>query len=173
MVAVVVIPLAVGLLYAKFLLMKLQRRITSANQLQDESTNDTVPETISGMNFASFSQSRLSDMKTNAVVRLWWKKQQRIHGVSIDNDIESQVRRPATIQTPQKPTASTKRESTPKHKKHSKDKDALKEKKKKSDTASEEDKKKEKKKKLDTDDERRQNKKEKKKKKHDDHRDAV
>jgi hypothetical protein len=125
MVAVVVLPLVFGLLYAKFLLIRLQKRITSTGQIQDESTNQNLSENLPGTAIVALPHSRLSDMKTNAVFRLWWKKQQKIHGVSMDNDIESQVRHPAAQSTGRAVILSSKRETSQKHKKHSKDANPL------------------------------------------------
>lgn len=92
MVGIVVIPLLIGLIYAKVLISRLRDEMKKKPTEDDETVESISFPLDIGQKTFSF-QTRLSDMKTNAVLRLWWKKQHRIHGVSlIEADVEAQTR---------------------------------------------------------------------------------
>jgi len=93
MVGIVVLPLVIGLIYAKVLIARLRAESTKKPVEDDEEVEAfSYPMEVS-QSSRSF-QSRMSDMKTNAVLRLWWKKQHKIHGVAlIETDGEAQNRR--------------------------------------------------------------------------------
>ncbi len=92
MVGIVVVPLLVGLIYAKVLISRLRDQMKK-NPTDEEEVVESLSFPLDiGQNTFSL-ETRLSDMKTNAVLRLWWKKQHKIHGVSlIEADVEAQTR---------------------------------------------------------------------------------
>ena len=92
MVGIVVVPLLAGLIYAKILISRLRDEMKKKPTEENGEVDSTFFPVEASQKMGGF-QSRLSDMKTNAVLRLWWKKQHKIHGISlIEADIESQAR---------------------------------------------------------------------------------
>jgi hypothetical protein len=92
MVGIIVIPLIIGLIYAKVLISRLRLEMKKKPSDDTEEIDSfSYPAEVS-QNNRTF-QTRLTDMKTNAVLRLWWKKQHKIHGVAlIEADVEAQTR---------------------------------------------------------------------------------
>jgi hypothetical protein len=90
LLGLIFLPIVLGLIYSKYLLGRLHRRYTAT---VTESTDDPglseVSEMMSRKPPGSFL-SRIMDMRTNAVLRLWWRRQYKVHGVSLENDVESQ-----------------------------------------------------------------------------------
>ena len=99
MIGVVVAPILFGIIYTKFLLLRLQR-MEAAIVVKEEPSTDTLTARINANKSQGALQLRLMDMKTNAVLRLWWKRQFKIHGIALDNDIESQLPSKAPVAAP-------------------------------------------------------------------------
>jgi len=116
MVGIVVVPLVIGLIYAKILITRLRNEMKKKPADDDEIAESfSFPIDVSQTSH-SF-ETRLSDMKTNAVLRLWWKKQHKIHGVTlVEADVEAQRSKTTekTVLSKDAPKAS-KSEKTHKH----------------------------------------------------------
>ena len=85
MTSFVVLPILFGIMYAKYLTFQLSRAEAKDNKPKIISDSN-VGEMVSTK--AAVGQTRLSDMKMNVILRLWWKRQERLYGLSLDHDVE-------------------------------------------------------------------------------------
>lgn len=90
LLGVVFLPIILGMLYTKFLVIRLHTRYTAIDRNADTGQVDEEVRDMVNIQQPTSFISRLLDMKTNGVVRLWWRRQFKVHGMSLDNDIEAQ-----------------------------------------------------------------------------------
>lgn len=87
---VFVTPLLIGLIYTRITLYRF-RRTQAANDSKNASGTDSSSSSRSSRRMTlSAYLLRLLDMRSNPILRLWWKRQSKLYSNISDNDIEAQ-----------------------------------------------------------------------------------
>jgi hypothetical protein len=89
MFGLILVPIIGGYFYTKVIVKRI--RLQEGDGADGAPKDETFSSLVTGgrASLGSFA-NRILDMRSNPVVRLWWKRQSRLYGVDVENDPEAQ-----------------------------------------------------------------------------------
>jgi hypothetical protein len=87
---VFVTPLLIGLIYTRITLYRFRRKQAASEAKNASGTDSSSSSRSSKRMTLPASLLRLLDMRSNPILRLWWKRQSKLYSNISDNDIEAQ-----------------------------------------------------------------------------------
>lgn len=88
---VIVVPVLIGALYARVIIGRLRQKSAVSDGKSKSSDRSLASSTAAAKSSAGSLASRILDMRSNPVVRLWWNRLDKMCGSKQETDLEAQL----------------------------------------------------------------------------------